>query len=67
MAKRAINYCACSWCLTVEDINNMYLISRRGHNTYYCDKCNTKTQNTEWNLGLVKGPKPKKEIKTKKK
>lgn len=67
MAKRAINYYGCSWCLTVYDSNDMYLINRKGHNTYYCEKCNTKTQNTEWNLGLVKGPKPKKESKTKKK
>lgn len=67
MAKRAINYTACSWCLSIEDTNDMCLISRKGHNTYYCVKCNTKTEGTEWNLGLIRGPKVKKEVKQKKK
>lgn len=67
MAKRAINYVACSFCLNVEDMNEMCLVKRQGHNTYYCEKCNTKTENTEWNLGLIRGPKPKKVVKPKKK
>lgn len=60
MAKRAINYVVCSNCLNVFDGNDMCIIKREGHNTYYCEKCEEKTRKTNLNLGLIRGPKLKK-------